>query len=158
MKKVLFLAVIAVVSCGSKFGEGGDNAAQYVREQMPELTKDAASVEAVKCDTFGICDIQKVMRELELKELEAESQVIKYSDLSKFVDSIDMYAYNDKRLLYTVVVTAKSNKRDSIKVIMDKDGIAPQMLYNEYIKKHEPLAERKANAWASLDIVEDLEE
>ena len=61
MKKVLLtIALLAagLTACNTeqmKYGQGGKNACQFVKEQVPELRDDIESVEVICVDTF-LCD------------------------------------------------------------------------------------------------------
>jgi hypothetical protein len=145
MKKVTFIMIMlmTIMSCGSKFGEGGDNAAQYVREQMPELANDAVSVEVVNTDTVNVYDISTLTKELEMKEIDADLKNITFKELREFADSIDKMS--EPRLMYVVEITAKSSKKTEVKVIMEKDGTTPYMLYDKYLEIYQPFLERLLN-------------
>lgn len=158
MKKVyLFFALLASTIACTKYGEGGDNAVQYVHERMPELTKEAASVEVTMCDTIGVDNLDSLIRELEAKEIEAKAEIIRWKDLRKFAEDMEARLGWDKRLMFNVAVKAKSTKTENIGVIMEKDGKTPLILYQEYKKKFESFYEKLADDLAVLDI-DDLEE
>lgn len=142
MKKVTFITIMLMTmgSCSSKFGKGGDNAAQYVREQMLELTNDAVSVETVNTDTVSIYDVVTLTKELKGKELDADLKIITFKKLREFADSINRLS--EQRLMYVVEVTAKSSKKAEVKVIMEKDGTTPYMLYDKYQEIYQPFLER----------------
>ena len=145
------------ISCGGKFGKGGENAAQYVREQMPEMTKDAINIEAVGVDTVRVYDIKTLTKELEMKEIEADIKTIKFKELREFADSIEKLF--ESRLMYIVAITAKSTKKDEIRVIMENDCITPYMLYEEYEIMEHPFKERIIGDQVMVgesDIEEDL--
>ena len=142
MKKVTFIMIMlmTIMSCGSKFGEGGDNAAQYVREQMAELTSDAISVETVNTDTVSVYDVVTLSEELNGKELDVDLKIITFKELREFADSIN--GLSESRLMYIVAVTSKSSKTTEVKVIMEKDGTTPYMLYDKYQEIYQPFLER----------------
>lgn len=142
MKKVTFIMIMlmTIMSCGSKFGEGGDNAAQYVREQMAELTSDAISVETVNTDTVSVYDVVTLTEELNGKELDVDLKIITFKEFREFADSIN--GLSESRLMYIVAVTAKSSKTTEVKVIMEKDGTTPYMLYDKYQEIYQPFLER----------------
>ena len=131
---------MTIMSCGSKFGEGGDNAAQYVREQMAELTSDAISVETVNTDTVSVYDVVTLTEELNGKELDVDLKIITFKEFREFADSIN--GLSESRLMYIVAVTAKSSKTTEVKVIMEKDGTTPYMLYDKYQEIYQPFLER----------------
>lgn len=149
MKKVLFLAVMMVISCGSKFGEGGDNAAQYVREQMPELTKDAVSVEAVDVRDCYVIDFEvfsaiKMDEHVPYFKIERMNNQVRASFESMrgektALDEAKKTGLTDMRKIYTVIITAKSGKKYDAYVIMEKDEITPYMTFNEYVENTETI-------------------
>ena len=73
MRKVLYyLMTLALVACdntSSQYGQGGRNAAQFVKEQAPEVAQNAESIEvtgedSLLCDIglmFGINDVYKAL-------------------------------------------------------------------------------------------------
>lgn len=150
MKKVLFLALMmAVVSCGSKFGDGGDNAAQYIREQMPELTMDAVSVEAVDVKDCYIIDFDsyhaiKADEHVPYFKIDRMNNQI-WASLESLkgeqtaLDKAKQIGLTDKRKVYTVIITAKSGKKYDAYVIMEKDEITPYMTFNEYMENTETI-------------------
>lgn len=143
MKKMYVLIwAVMLTACVNESMDGGKNAIQYVREVFPEMTKDAASIEVVACDTVGICDIDSLTTEIELKEMEADAGSISTKELREFAEQMNRDMYGDKRLMYSIAVKAKSTNTKTIQVIMEKGGTTPYMLYDEYKKKMQPLLER----------------
>ena len=136
-------------SCGSKFGEGGDNAAQYVREQMPELTKYAASVEAVEVRDCYVIDFElyraiKADEHVPYFKIERMNNQI-WASLESLkgeqtaLEKAKNLGLTDMRKIYTVIVTAKSGKKHDAYVIMEKDEITPYMTFNEYLENTETI-------------------
>lgn len=143
MKKMYVLIwAVMLMACVNESMNGGKNAIQFVREVLPEITKDAVSIDVVACDTVGICDIDSLTTEIELKEMDADAGRIRTKELREFAEQMNIEMYSDKRLLYSVAVKAKSTKTETVDVIMEKDGTTPYMLYDEYKKKRQPLFER----------------
>ena len=142
MKKILLFIAIAVFSActGGQYGKGGDNAAQYVREQMPDLTKNAESVEVTGCDSIGFIDIEEVSRDLKMKETDADLEIITFKQLRDYADSIDKVITTPSNMVYIVTVTAKSSKKTNVQVIMESDGVTPAVLMDEYSKKLKPFS------------------
>lgn len=138
-----------VISCGSKFGEGGDNAAQYVREQMPELTKDAVSVEAVDVRDCYVIDFEvfsaiKMDEHVPYFKIERMNNQVRASFESMrgektALDEAKKTGLTDMRKIYTVIITAKSGKKYDAYVIMEKDEITPYMTFNEYVENTETI-------------------
>ena len=157
MKKIVTITVmlLAIMSCSSKFGKGGDNAAQYVREQMPELVKDAVSVEAVNTDTISVYDIDTLTKELESKNLDVELGIATDKELTAFADSISRFG--EVRIVYIVTIIAKSSKKEDVKVVMEKDGETPYMLYDEYEKLHIQFIRKVAEYEIPVVEIEDIE-
>ena len=52
---------ILALSCSGKFGKAGDNAAQDVREKMPETMKDVENVEAIEEGTGYLYNIDSCL-------------------------------------------------------------------------------------------------
>ena len=53
MREVLYsLITLALVACNNtspKYGQGGRNAVQFVKEQAPEVAQNTESIEGVSC-------------------------------------------------------------------------------------------------------------
>ena len=47
----LVLAIAACVAEGPNFGQGGDNAAQFIRENYPSVAENAKSIRAIQRDS-----------------------------------------------------------------------------------------------------------
>ena len=88
MRKVLYsLITLALVACNNtspKYGQGGRNAVQFVKEQAPEVAQNTESIEvtgedSLLCEiglTFGVNDVYKALEkynngEISLKEARA---------------------------------------------------------------------------------------
>ena len=164
MKKVLLsiTALLVIAGCGegngSKYGKGGENACQYVREQIPNQTENIASINVVGEDsvlTDNILAFNQVKfakagsdfwkgtlsREDYQKIIDEESQVlydIKMSWIAPDVagDSLrKLDKYNSSwRKAYVVKVTMKSGDTKEPRVLMDMDGLTPRLLEMDFIK------------------------
>lgn len=156
MKKyllVVFLAILAGCSqTQMKYGQGGVNACQFVKEQVPELREDISSVEVIREDTM-LCDIGLVfgfnrVHEAEMKYYDG---VISRSELDLVLDSMNFEltfvenswkygtpkTYGNKfdgqwRKVYTVRVVMKSGVTKEPRVLMEQDGITPRMLEKDF--------------------------
>lgn len=156
MKKLLlFVAVMLVVSCSqvaNKYGQGGRNAVQFVKEQVPSLNDDIESIEVIEEDSL-LSDIGLIFGSTMLAKSSAEFQKGTLSK-DKFKAIIDSLAHdatdveyswrfsnviNDSlralqkycgqwRKVYTVRVTMKSGTTKEPRVMMDNDGITPRMI------------------------------
>ena len=178
MKKVLLIVIAAIlVGCqgvGNKFGQGGKNAAQYVREQVPEQADNIASIETIYEDSL-LCDIGFSFAEIQLskKSLELMQGTIKPAEYETLIDSISQAAtdityswqfsdvVNDSlmklpqydglwRKAYTVRVTMKSGDTREIRVLMDNDGITPRMMERDMQKAIEDHNKRILEAQETL--------
>ena len=162
MKKLLlFVAVMLVASCSqvaNKFGQGGRNAAQYVKEQVPNLKDDIESIETIEEDSL-LCDIGLTFGNLQMLKAEGEYYEGKISRkrLDAIIDSVAkaitdvqyswMYSIvindslrklpkyeNQWRKVYKVRVTMKSGDVKEPRVLMDQDGITPRCLEKDFEK------------------------
>lgn len=166
MKRIIFAVMIvaAIVGCSqekSKCDQAGENAIQYLYEQMTEKREDVKSVEIVKEDSV----LGGFM--LSILEMEVSSEYSKYlfneistSQFREFHDSMrtlffdianswimdknendslkQLLKYRDKwRKAYLLEVTMKSNKKLQDRVCMDSDGVTPLMTIDESIKDRE---------------------
>lgn len=154
MSKVLYyLMTLALVACNntsSKYGQGGRNAVQFVKEQAPEVAQNAESIEvtgedSLLCDiglVFGVNDVYKALKkyhngEISLKEVSA----VRDSVMHDGADVEDTWKYGNivtdslKRLsryegqwrkVYTVTIKMKSQTTDEVRVLMDEDGTTPR--------------------------------
>ena len=164
MKKVLLsiTALLVIAGCGegngSNYGKGGENACQFVREQIPNQAENIASINVVGEDSvlsdiilsFNQVKIAKagsdfwkgtLSREDYLKIIDEESQVlydIKMSWIAPDVagDSLrKLDKYNSSwRKAYVVKVTMKSGDTKEPRVLMDMDGLTPRLLEMDFIK------------------------
>lgn len=142
MKKVILMMMMAVAGCtSSPYGQGGENACQFVKEQMPEKVKDAASVKVVGKDSMVVYDVPMLMEKLKSKEVDADLNIITCKELREFAESISKQ--QEARVVYWVAVIKKSSKQEVIGVIMEADGTTPYMLRDEYIQMEKPFNESR---------------
>jgi hypothetical protein len=164
MKKLLlFIMVILAVltSCNTnqtKYGQGGENACQYVREQMPEQDANIKNIEAIKEDSvlsplmisFGTSEIYS-------KRSDYYGGDITIEELHTFTDSMLSVAFDSQRSwimdkewndslkqlskykgswrrAYLVEVTMKSGAVSQERVCMNEDGITPSTTYSKLKK------------------------
>ena len=156
MKRLFLLIIPLLVSCNTeqmKYGQGGRNDCQYVKEQVPELREDIASVEVIKEDSL-LSDIGLTFASIRAGEIKnAYYQcMVSYDEMSRVLDSCKaelmyveqswQYGNVSKKLkkfmyqwrkVYTVRVTMKSGVTKEPRVLMDQDGITPRRLESEFI-------------------------
>lgn len=139
---------ILALSCSGKFGKAGDNAAQYVREKMPETMKDVENVEAIEEGTGYLYNIDSCLYTIIDNESARKVGALHgASNLSihgpnEFLEEARKAGLTDKRKTFMVSITYKSSKKDSVIVIMERDGITPAMTLNEYNDIQKELEER----------------
>lgn len=162
MKKFYVIALLMVLTgCNQtkmRYGQGGENACQYVKEQVPDLREDIQSVEVIAEDSL-LCDIGMSFGDITLsKQSEAFlNGEISKDELSATIDSISKAAtdieyswrfsnvVNDSlrqlpkydglwRKVYTVKVTMKSGTIKEPRVLMDTDGKTPRMMERDMEK------------------------
>ena len=93
MKKVLLLLLLAFTACNTeqmKYGQGGRNACQFVKEQVPELREDIKSVEVIEEDSL-LSDIGLTFELNRLLKAEGDFYEGKITD-NQFEDVISDYA------------------------------------------------------------------
>lgn len=162
MKKVFLLAIaLLLVSCNTeqmKYGQGGKNACQYVKEQVPGLREDIAKVEVIEEDSL-LTDIGLTFADMRLSQSESDYYQGKISrkKLDAIIDSVSeaikdvQYSWqfsnvvNDSlrqlkkfeyqwRKVYKVKVTMKSGDTKEPRVLMDQDGVTPRCLEKDFEK------------------------
>lgn len=162
MRNLLIIGILIVFTgCNHtqmKYGQGGKNACQFVKEQVLSLRDDIQDIEVVAEDSL-LCDLGMTFGNLTLSKqgvafLKGE---ISKDELSATIDSIAMAAtdieyswrfsnvVNDSlkqlpkydglwRKVYTVKVTMKSGITKEPRVLMDTDGITPRTLERDLEK------------------------
>ena len=157
----VFFQLFLLTSCSCKqmkFGQGGENACRYVKEQVPELRDDIKSIEVIAEDSL-LCDMGMNIGDATLSKqgvafLKGE---ISKDVLSATIDSVAKAAtdveyswrfssvVNDSlrqltkydrlwRKVYTVRVTMKSGTTKEPRVLMDIDGTTPRKMERDMIK------------------------
>ena len=154
MRKVLYyLMTLALVACdntSSQYGQGGRNAAQFVKEQAPEVAQNAESIEvtgedSLLCDMglmFGINDVYKALEKYNNGEISLkEARAVRDSVMHDGADVEDTWKYGSivtdslKRLskyegqwrkVYTITIKMKSQTTNEVRVLMDEDGTTPR--------------------------------
>lgn len=157
MKKVFLLAIaLLLVSCNTeqtKFGQGGSNACQFVKEQVPELREDIDKIEVISEDSL-LTDIGLTFASIRAGEIKLAyyEGKVSFDEMSRVLDSCKaelmyveqswQYGNVSKKLekfkyqwrkVYTVRVTMKSGTTKEPRVLMDQDGITPRRLESEFI-------------------------
>ena len=159
MKKLLFAVLLLVVfaACNteqSKYGQGGRNACQFVKERVPELREDIEKIEVIEEDTM-LCDIGLMFGMQRLNHVESlyYQDKISREDLELVADSLNLEltfvencwktgtpkTYGNKfdgqwRKVYTIRVTMKSGIIKEPRVLMEQDGITPRMIESDFQK------------------------
>ena len=154
MRKVSFylltLALVACNSTSSKYGLGGKNAVQFIKEQASGAAQNTESIEvtgedSLLCDIglmFGVNDVYKALKkynngEISLKEARAVRDSVMHDgadveDTWKFgsivTDSLrHLSRYEGQwRKVSTVTLKMKSQTTDEVRVLMEEDGITPR--------------------------------
>lgn len=167
MKKKVFIGLVGLMglmSCvdgGMKYGKGGENAIQFVKEQVPGLRDDIASVEVIEEDSL-LSDIALVYDAVSFAKAGADfwQGTISREEYRKIIDKREHllndieYSWrfplvvNDSlkklgkfdgmwRKVYKVLVTMKSGDTKNPRVLMDGDGITPRMMERNFERQLE---------------------
>lgn len=153
MRKFYFLmAALAVFSCSGKYGKGGDNAAQFVREQVPGLRADIERIEVVGVDTL-LSDVGLMFASNRASSAKMAFYAgrLSYDEVDFVLDSCAAellhvnnswrYGVTPKgdgkyasqlRIVYTIRVTMKSGQVKEPRVLMEADGVTPRMLERDF--------------------------
>lgn len=160
MKKIsLFVAaMMLLLACDNtlpKYGPGGANAVQFVKEQVPELRDDIKDIEVIAEDSllsdamliitspsFAKAAVDYLNGELSRGDYESiideRSKILSDISYSWVFPSINdslktLEKYQSYwRKVYTVRVTMKSGDVKEPRVLMDTDGISPRALESEF--------------------------
>lgn len=141
MRKLLFVAVITLMVIGcSKYGKGGDNAIQYLKEAMPEVAGNAESLNILdegKCFIVNLDSCKSAFIVSENSRTAKQIDTLLNKSLESFFNDSLASAMSGpgERLFYNIEIVAKSTKKKYTSVIMDKDGTTPWMTYEEYVEK-----------------------
>ena len=157
MKQCIFIAtlLISIISC-SKFDEGGDNACQFVKEQLSLDFENVESIEPTAIFEVAIINISERNEDIMKKYKEEKDGIISKEDLVSFYNRLnnEVEAANDSwsglqedkqkaidagvtaiRRVYNVAITMKSKKKTNVNVIMEDDKVTPYMLEKDYIDR-----------------------
>ena len=157
MKKMILMMMMAVAGCtSSPYGQGGENACQFVKEQVPGLRDNIAKMEVIAEDSLlsdialafsrgsfaqaGVDFLEgNISRENYQKIIDERAQLLQdIQDSWQFSmvvnDSLRRLSkYDDMwRKVYKVLVTMKSGDTKEPRVLMDNDGITPRMLEMDF--------------------------
>ena len=158
---VLIVILLVLTGCNQtqmKYGQGGKNACQYVKEQVPGLRDDIQDIEVIAEDSL-LCDLGMTFGDLTLSKQGAAflKGEISKEELRAIIDSVAIAAtdveyswrfsnvVNDSlkqlskydgmwRKVYTIKVTMKSGTTKEPRVLMDTDGITPRMIERDMEK------------------------
>ncbi len=163
MKKLLAslsAMILCMAACTDPFGEGGKNAAAYVKEQLSSITEGAESVSPTSEQMLPIVDFkgrtQQLNDSLFFHNDVCDEDVVAFAETlsSEYYTAWDAWRGDttaisrikkygtEIRKVYTITVTMPSKKKTDIRVIMESDGITPCMLESVY---NEPGNEYKEN-------------
>ena len=149
MRKVRYLFLtLVLVACNNtslKYGQGGQNAVQFVKEQVSEIAQNAESIEvtgedSLLCDIglmFGLNDVHKALEKYNNGEISLkEARAVRDSVMHDGADVENTWNYGSivtdslKRLTKYEgqwrKVKMKSQTTDEIRVLMDEDGTTPR--------------------------------
>ena len=162
MKKVLSITImlLMLVSCNqSKFGKGGENAEQFIREKAVLVREDIATIETIREDSvlgdIGIgfevnCLLKagtnylqgNITRDDYTRTINEATLLMKdiqdcWENPEVVGDSLRRIGKYDGmwRKAYTVEVTMKSSVTTTHIVIMDRDGITPRITDKDFSKR-----------------------
>lgn len=162
MKKYSLVAILFIlIGCSqtpSKYGLGGRNACQFIKEQVQECHDDIQDIEVVAEDSL-LCDLGMTFGDITLSKQGSAflNGEISKEELSATIDSIAMAAtdvenswrfsniVNDSlkmlskydgiwRKVYTIRINMKSGTTKDFRVLMDTDGITPRMIERDMEK------------------------
>ena len=163
MKNIFLLIVlVALTACDTsqfKYGQGGINACQYVREQMQDQSVNIKNIEVIREDSVLSPLIILIGKtEIYKKSIDLYDGLIANKQWQEYIDSMVIVGYDvqrswimDKRdcdslkqlskyhgswrKAYIVEVTMKSNTSKQYRVCMNEDGVTPSMTAEEYLKE-----------------------
>lgn len=162
MKNCILIVILLVLTgCNQtqmKYGQGGKNACQYVKEQVPGLRDDIQDIEVIAEDSL-LCDLGMTFGDLTLSkqgaaflkgEISKEELRVTIDSVAKAATDVE-YSWrfsnvvNDSlrqlskyegmwRKVYTIKVTMKSGMTKEPRVLMDTDGKTPRMMERDMEK------------------------
>lgn len=130
---VLLSLLILLSGCVGKFGVGGDNAAQYIKEKLVLQSDNIKSIETIEEDSL--------MTDLGLYFRDDNKPLLKSDIIHSWIygivvnDSLRKLEKYDGmwRKVFTVCVTMKSGKTHRVRVLMDEDGTTPRETEDEFL-------------------------
>lgn len=175
MKRILIIAfaVLTIAGCEQmKYGQGGRNACQFVKEQMTGQRDDIESVNVVGLDTL-LGDIMIIFTQRGLAEARYEfvsegkgNFYEKLMEMNQYVyDLTNSWEfpsiYNDSlrkleiyeecwRKVYVVEVKMKSGTSKQVKVLMENDGVTPRMLEKDFRKEINKYIDIVNDSWREI--------
>jgi hypothetical protein len=177
MKKVLLITIMMMmlVSCNqSKFGKGGQNAEQFVREKAVLVREDIATIKTIR-EYSILSDIGigfEVNRLLEAGTNYLQGNITRddytqtineatllMKDIQDCWENPEVVGDSLRRIgkydgmwrkVYTVEVTMKSSVTTTHSVLMDKDGTTPRLTGNDFAKILNEFSREIARAINSL--------
>lgn len=160
MKKlIVFIMAVMMTACVNKYGAGGNNAIQFVKEQYPEVAQNAESIEvtgvdSVLCDIgliFGVSIVYKALEqyhngEITIQEARAVRDSVMHDGADventwKFgsivTDSLKhLKKYDGQwRKAYTITATMKSKTTRTFRILMENDDITPRCTDKEFSRQ-----------------------
>lgn len=154
---IIAIAVFFIfVGCNSdrtRYGQGGANAIQFVKERVPELKNDIDKIEVIGEDSL-LTDLGLTFASIRAANIKAayyEGRV-SYDEMDRVLDSckaelmvveqswkygtvskkIKKYEYQWRKV-YTIRVTMKSGVTKEPRVLMDQDGVTPRKLESDFM-------------------------
>ena len=159
-KAIIFFVVMTLLSCNdsvvSKYGKGGQNAVQYLRERTLDVASEIESIEVTGVDTL-LSDVLLTFGSVEFARAGADFWDDKISK-EDYQENIDIFSQtvtditnswmypmvvNDSlrklskydgawRVVFEITTTMKSTSTKTTRVLMDNDGITPRMTEKEF--------------------------
>ena len=182
--KAILAAAVLLAACDKPdtpyYGKGGENAAQYIREQYPSIAHNARSVRAVARDTvlsvtrlsldmarFAICKADftagKISARRYQEMLEEKMQEINDVRLSWDLggDSNDSLMRLEKyrhgwQVAYTVEAKMKGGLKMTFRVLMENNGTTPYMTGDKVDKEIHRYADEAGKAYQTLYGIQQL--
>lgn len=175
MKKIMFLAlfIVGLTACVTeqdKYGQGGRNACQFVKEQVPELRDDIDKIEVVEEDSllsdnmlsFGRAQFANAGSDFWNKKITRQEYKQIIDSTANAIQDVQYswqysVAVNDSlkqlekykqcwRKVYTIRVTMKSGTTQEQRILMDSDGITPRMLEKDFFNKLQEYTDKALQA------------
>lgn len=161
MKKFcIYLGLLALLfGCQTrmKYGQGGVNACQYVREKLAIQADNIKSVEVIGEDSLmddelPSAEVLDLLRsgtdylDYKISKKEYEDIINKYKRMVDDVASSWAYSFKNDSLrtipeydsswhkVYEVEITMKSTRTKTIRVLMHNDGVTPRATEDEFLK------------------------